>query len=69
MTERVLGCYSIDMAMPETLFDDADEALEDEAVARARAEIADGKGVAHEAAAAWLRRLAAGERALPPIPD
>jgi len=55
--------------MPETLFDDADEALEDEAVARARAEIADGKGVAHEAAAAWLRRLAAGERALPPIPD
>jgi hypothetical protein len=54
------------MALPETQFDDADDALEDEAIERARAEIAAGKGISHDVAAAWFLRLSAGEHVPPP---
>jgi predicted transcriptional regulator len=57
------------MGEPKTSFDDADEAIEAAAIARARSEIAAGEGVPHEVVGAWLRRLAAGETVPPPIPD
>jgi len=55
------------MAKPKTIFDDSDEAIEAAAITRARAEIAAGKGIPHEVVGAWLRKLAAGEIAPPPI--
>lgn len=57
------------MAEPKTIFDERDDAIEEAAMERARAEIAEGRGLAHEKVGAWLRRLAAGERAPPPEPD
>jgi predicted transcriptional regulator len=57
------------MAQPKTIFDDTDEAIEEAAVAKARAEIAAGKGVSHEEVGERLQRLAAGESVPPPTPD
>jgi len=54
--------------MPEqaSIFEVIDEEADAQALAKARAEIAAGKGVPHERARDWLLRLAKGERLPPP---
>jgi predicted transcriptional regulator len=54
------------MDQPVSIFDEIDEEVEARAIARARAEIAAGKGVPHERVREWLLKLAKGENVPPP---
>ena len=54
------------MAERASIFDMIDETAEAQAIAKARAEIAAGKGVPHERVREWLMKLAKGEVAPPP---
>jgi predicted transcriptional regulator len=54
------------MDQPVSIFDEIDEKVEAQAIARARAEIAAGKGVPHERVREWLLQLAKGEKVPPP---
>jgi predicted transcriptional regulator len=54
------------MTEPLSIFDAIDEKAEAEAIAKARADIAAGKGVPHERVREWLLKLAKGERVPPP---
>lgn len=53
------------MTQPETIFDDADEAIEEAAIARANAQIEAGEGIPHKIVGEWLKRLASGDLAAP----
>lgn len=55
------------MAEPESIFDWVDEERFASAIAEARADIAAGRTVPHEVVAAWLQRMANGERPPPPF--
>ncbi len=54
------------MAEPASIFDVLDEDVEARAIAKARAEIANGGGVPHEVAREWFKKLAQGEVVSPP---
>jgi predicted transcriptional regulator len=54
------------MAEPKTVFDEIDEEAEKRAIAKARAEIAAGKGVPHEKVREWLLKLRDGKVEPPP---
>ncbi len=57
------------MAQPKTIFDEADEAIEDDAIAEANAQIDTGEGIAHEVVGQWLQKLAQGETVPPTFLD
>ena len=57
------------MAERKTIFDDADEAVESAAIARAREEIGAGKSLSQGVVGAWLQKLASGEIVPPPTSD
>ena len=68
LSNPLAKCYASFMAQPKTIFDEADETLEEAAIEQARAEIVAGKGIPHEVVGEWLRRLARGENVpLPPL--
>lgn len=54
------------MAGPKSIFEAIDEEAEKRAIAKARAEIAAGKGVAHEKVREWLLKLRGGKIEPPP---
>ncbi len=54
------------MNEPVSIFDTIDATADAEAIAKARAEIAGGKGVPHERVREWLLKLANGEKVPPP---
>ena len=54
------------MAEPKTVFDEIDEEAEKRAIAKARAEIAAGKGVPHQKVREWLLKLRDGKFEPPP---
>ena len=54
------------MAKTKTVFDEIDEDAEKRAIAKARAEIAAGKGVPHEKVREWLIKLRDGKVEPPP---
>jgi predicted transcriptional regulator len=54
------------MTEPKSVFDEIDEETEKRAIARARAEIAAGKGVPHEKVRQWLLQLRSGKVEPPP---
>ena len=54
------------MAEPKTVFDEIDQDAEKQAIAKARAEIAAGKGVPHEKVRQWLLKLRDREVKPPP---
>ena len=54
------------MTKAATLFDHEDSTAKERAVADARAQLADGKGVANDKVREWLKGLAAGRRTPPP---
>jgi predicted transcriptional regulator len=54
------------MAEPKSVFDEIDEEAEKRAIAKARAEIAAGKGVPHEKVRQWLLKLRGGKVEPPP---
>jgi predicted transcriptional regulator len=54
------------MAKTKTIFDEIDENAEAQAIAKARAEIAAGKGVPHEKVREWLIKLRDGKVEPPP---
>src|SRR5690348_13432824 len=49
------------MAQRKSVFDEIDEEAEKRAIAKARAEIAAGRGVPHEKARVWLLKLRGGK--------
>lgn len=54
------------MTEPVSIFNAIDEGADAQAIAKARADIAAGKGVPHERVREWLLRLAKGEKVPPP---
>lgn len=54
------------MAKTKTVFDEIDADIEARAIAKARAEIAAGKGVPHEKVREWLIKLRDGKVEPPP---
>jgi predicted transcriptional regulator len=54
------------MAEPKSVFDEIDEEAEKRAIAKARAEIAAGKGVPHARVREWLLKLRGGKVEPPP---
>ena len=54
------------MAEPKSIFDQIDEEAEKLAIAKARAEIAAGKGILHEKVREWLLKLHGGQIEPPP---
>ena len=57
------------MAQPKTIFDEADEAIEEAAMAEANAQIDAGHGIPHEVVGEWLLKLARGEAEPPAFLD
>lgn len=57
------------MVQPKTIFDDADEAIEEAAIAEANAQIDAGRGIPHEVVGEWLQKLARSETAAPSFLD
>ena len=57
------------MAQPKTIFDEADEAIEEAVIAEANAQIDAGQGISHEVVGEWLLKLARGEPAPPTFLD
>ena len=57
------------MVQPKTIFDPADEPIEEAAVAEANAQIDAGGGIPHEVVGEWLQKLARGEAAAPSFLD
>jgi predicted transcriptional regulator len=55
------------MAEPKSIFDWVDEERFARAIAEARADFDAGRTVPHEVVAAWLERMAKGERPPPPL--
>ena len=53
---------------PASTYDVIDEEAEALAIAKARAQIASGRGVPHEGVREWLMKLAKGETVPPPTP-
>ncbi len=53
------------MTQRKTIFELADEAIEEAAIAEANAQIEAGQGVPHELVGEWLLKLARGEPAAP----
>ena len=54
------------MTKPASIFEQIDEQTEAEALAKAEAEIAAGKGVPHDKVRDWLLKLRNGEIVPPP---
>jgi predicted transcriptional regulator len=54
------------VAEPKSRFEEIDEDAEKRAIAKARAEIASGKGVPHKKVREWLLRLRGGKTEPPP---
>ena len=57
------------MTQPKTIFDDADEAIEEAAIAEANAQIDAGEGIPHEVVGQWLQQLAQGKAVRPTFLD
>lgn len=56
-----------DMANPASIFDQVDDEAKRQAVEQGIAEAEAGLGIPHETVSEWLKKLAKGERAPPPI--
>jgi len=54
------------MGEPASIFDIENDDLEEQALLEAEAELAAGKGIPHEKARIWLKKLAAGQYEPPP---
>jgi len=56
------------MKAEQAIFDEVDEASDAAAIAEARAEIAAGQGISHEAVKAWLQSWHSADSLPPPKP-